>query len=384
MLDTCRTIVRKRRVVIKNNSAVEVFSSVYSFPSLDAPKCRSLKKGEHVEVFGPEVTYINTTKRVYTFAETITNGWIVMKVDGKSVVKESQTSKSLKTTDKPFVRQVHYISGLEGSGFSASELVKVFIGILDCAATTLRRSTAIDFNCALRSVVRRNAVLCMALDYRMKVELDAVAGSGLIASLKALSIYKLVGDGEKRASSSPSRIKESQTPSAEANNLAHVVSKPVEVCQAALNACENEFSAALEFLNSASDADLQNLTRSQASSSPQAFDTIVVFKPSDGKAPRPLYEQPSESKVIKERTISGSIRIHAKQISGEWAQLSSHHENKDLWVRIRVGPAVHLEFDNSPKTTQWTVRIVQPDALPDHLFSNVATPYLEVVIATFV
>ena len=381
VLDTCRTIVRRRKVIIRGVSAVEVSPRVYNAPRLDAPTCRSLTNGEQVALIGPEATYIDAAKQVYTFAETITGGWIVIKVDGKSVVKKLQTPKSLKAVDQPLLRQVHYVSGLEGSGFSAPELVKIFVRILDCAATTLRRSTAIDFNSALRSVTRRNAVLCIALDYQMKIELNAIARSGVIADLKGLSIYHLVGSGEKSPSSSPSRITESETSLAAASKLAHAASKSLAVCEAALNVCSHDVSAALALLNSASDADLKDLVRSQSSSSPQAFDTIVVLKPKDGKtASRPLHKQPSESQVMAERSISGSISIHAKRISGEWAQLSSHHDDEDLWVRIRVGPMLHLEFDSSPKTTQWIVRIVQPDALPDDIFRNVATPYLEVMI----
>ena len=380
VVDAWRTIVRKRKVVVKNSASPRV----YNLPSLDAPICRSLTKGEHVDVIGPEVTYITSAKKVYTFAETIEGGWIVVKIDGKSVVKKSGGQKSSKELDKPLVRQVHYVSGLEGSGFSASELVEVFIGILDCAVVTLRRSAAIDFNGALRSITRRSAVLFMALDYRMKVELDAIARSGLIADLKTLSICHLVGNGEKSASSSPSRLTESESPSAIAVNLAHAALKSVEVCQAALNVCGNQVNVALELLKSKSDADLQALARSQTSTSSHAFDTVVVLKPTDAKAPpRSLHEQPSDSKLIKGRSISGSIDIHAKHISGEWAQLSSRHNDKDLWVRTRIGPVVLLEFETSPKTTQWTVRIVQPDALPDKIFRNVALPYLKVFTAPF-
>ena len=376
--DTCRTIARRRHIIIRGVPTVEVPPRVYNLPRLDAPTCRFLKNGEQVTVIGPEVTYIDPTKKVYTFVETITGGWVIIKVDGKSVVKKLRNLKSLKV-DQPLSCQVHYVSGLEGSGFSAPELVKIFVRILDCAATTLRRSTAIDFNSALRSVTRRNAVLCIALDYQMKIELNAIARSGVIADLKGLSINHLVGNGEKSACSSPSRVMESETSSAAAIKLAQATSKSLEVCQAALNSCSHEVSGALVLLNSTSDADLQELVRSQTSSSSQALDTIVVLKPHDGKnAPRSLHKQPSESQVMAERSISGTISIHAKRISGEWAQLSSHHDDEDLWVRIRVGPVSHLRFDSSPKTTQWIVRIVQPDALPDAIFRNVATPYLEV------
>ena len=203
-----------------------------------------------------------------------------------------------------------------------------FVSLLRFMTLVVRRSV-LTTDPGLRNLLQRYALLAASLDYRLPVELHAIAECGLVGELERVVLH------HHRVKAATSSID---------NDLVNVAStKPVV---AVLKPCAS------------------NKGFSDARSSKHVH---------DGR--RTVFLQPSEDNPAGD-LLRDDMLIEVIGISGEWAQVGGETAPQAAvgkWVRLRYAAGVeYLRPVSSPIATGWTVRVVRPEAdLPVDMFAQV-------------
>ena len=304
-------------------------SLIFAFPHVNSPSLLRVRNGTEVLAFGPRTICRDFNKVKHEFQELVGGGWIrrgslewvAAKIDG-SKGKKTALMKMLQAD------RVHYTARLKGSGLPMSKVYEAFVSLLRFMTIVVRRSV-LTVDTGLRNLLQRYALLAASLDYRLPIELHAVANSGLVVELERVVLH------HHRLKADNSSID---------NDLVNVaISKPVV---AVLKPCvpDKGFS-----------------------------DKRSSRHVHDGR--RTVFLQPSEDNPAGD-LLPADLQVEVIGISGEWAQVGGETAPQSAvgkWVRLRYAAGIeYLRPVSSPIATGWTVRVVRPEAdLPLDVFAQV-------------